>query len=121
GEHGSYRTVEVTSDPIGRYHFTKPDIRQIPLESGLTIVLFTDGIPHSGRRARLGPLDYRAFAEGNFEPGMPAQEMADRLLDHAIERDQGRPGDDMAVVALRITDHLESRVIRRMQAQFPMP
>jgi serine phosphatase RsbU (regulator of sigma subunit) len=121
GEHGSFRTVEVTSDPIGRYHFTKPDIRQLPLESGLTIVLFTDGILHSGRRARLGPLDYRAFAEGNFEPGMAAQNIADRLLDHAIERDQGRPGDDMAVIALRITDHQESRVIRRMQAQFPMP
>lgn len=121
GEGDSYRTVEVRSDPIGRYHFTKPDIRELPLTSGLTVVLFTDGIPHSGRRARLGPVDYQAFMEAHISENLTAQEIADRLLDHAIERDQGRPGDDMAVVALRITDHEDSRIIRRMQAQFPMP
>jgi len=121
GERGTYRTIEVQSDPIGRYHFTKPDIRELPLERGLTIVLFTDGIPHSGRRSRLAPLDYSAFAQDNFGEDVSAQQIADMLLDHAIERDQGRPGDDMAVVALRITDHREQRVIRRMQAQFPMP
>lgn len=121
GEGGSYRTVEVKSDPIGRYHFTKPDIRELPLESGLTIVLFTDGIPHSGRRARLDPLDYCDFAERHFADDMAAQEIADLLLDHAIERDQGRPGDDMAVVALRINGHRDSRVIRCMQVQVPMP
>lgn len=121
GENDRYTTVDVNSNPIGRYHFTKPDIRELPLECGLTIVLFSDGISHSGRRANLGSMDYQAVAGSCFGPGMPAQAIADCVLDHAIERDQGRPGDDMAVVALRITDNRESRVIRRMQAQFPMP
>ncbi len=120
-QRGEYRTVDVGSGPIGRYLFTRPDIREMPLDTGLTIVLFTDGIPQSGRRARRDPLDYVGFAASHFDDHLPAQEMADRLLKHAIERDDGRPGDDMAVVALRISDHLEPRYIRRMQAQFPMP
>lgn len=121
GQNGSYETVPVDSGPIGRYHFTKPEIREIPIASGLTIVLFTDGIPHSGRRSQLPEIDYVAFAGSEIVPGMPAQEIADRTLALAIERDQGRPGDDMAVVAMRIVDFDDARVIRRMQAQFPMP
>lgn len=120
GEQGAYRTVEVQSGPIGRYHFTKPEIRELPLASGLTMVLFTDGVPHSGRRANLPPLDLLAFAEAELDDAMSAQQVADRLLEHAIARDQGRPGDDMAVVAMRTGTHEEGRLIRRMQAQFPM-
>jgi serine phosphatase RsbU (regulator of sigma subunit) len=120
GQDGAYRTVQVGSGPIGRYHFTKPDIQEISLSPGLTIVLFTDGIPHSGQRARREPLDYVSFAESHFIGEQGAQQFADRMLEHAIARDGGRPADDMAVVVLRITDHLESRFIRRMQAQFPM-
>jgi serine phosphatase RsbU (regulator of sigma subunit) len=121
GERGAYRTVAVDSGPIGRYHFTKPEIREIPIESGLTIVLFTDGIPHSGWRTQAPEIDYVAFAEAEIGPGLSAQAIADRVLALGIERDQGRPGDDMAVVAMRIGDFAGERVIRRMQAQFPMP
>ena len=121
GESGAYRTVGVESGPIGRYHFTKPEIREMPIQCGLTMVLFTDGIPHSGRRRQLPDIDYVAFAEAHLDPGLPAQEIADRVLAHGIERDQGRPGDDMAVVAMRIAAFDGDRVIRRMQAQFPMP
>jgi serine phosphatase RsbU (regulator of sigma subunit) len=116
-----YRTVDVHSNPIGRYHFTKPDIRELPLTAGMTIVLFTDGIPHSGRRTQLPPVDYCGFADTHLPEDLTAQQVADRLLEHAIERDQGRPGDDMAVVVLRTGEHEDSRFIRRMQAQFPMP
>lgn len=121
GQEGAYRTVPVASGPIGRYHLTKPEIQQLPLASGMTIVLFTDGIPHSGRRTSLPPIDLEGFAGGELAPEMGAQAIADRLLAHAIERDQGRPGDDMAVVAMRIGPYEGERVIRRMQAQFPMP
>ncbi len=117
----AYRTVEVSSNPIGRYHFTKPDIRELPLRAGMTIVLFTDGIPHSGRRSQLGPIDYCAFADAHLGKELSAQQVAERLLEYAIERDQGRPSDDMAVVVLKTAEHEDSRFIRRMQAQFPMP
>ena len=50
-----------------------------------------------------------------------ASELASRVLEEAIRRDDGRPGDDMAVVALRLTDHAEERLIRRMTATVPLP
>lgn len=121
GEDGAFRTVEVDSGPIGRYHFTKPNIREMPIRAGLTVVLFTDGIPHSGRRRQLPEIDYVAFANSEIDSGLPAQAIADRVLDLAIGRDDGRPGDDMAVVAMRIVDFEGDQVIRRMQGQFPMP
>jgi serine phosphatase RsbU (regulator of sigma subunit) len=116
----SIRTEEVETGPIGRYQFTKPTVRELPLLADLAVVLFTDGITHSGRRARLEPIDLPQFAERHLRPLDTAQAMADCLLDHAIERDQGRPGDDMAVVALRIANRNDDGMIRRMQAQFPM-
>ena len=121
GENGTFRTVEVDSGPIGRYHFTKPKIDEMPIRAGLTVVLFTDGIPHSGRRRQLPDIDYVAFANAEIGPELSAQAIADRVLAMAIERDDGRSGDDMAVVAMRIVDFDDTRVIRRMQAQFPMP
>lgn len=121
GDGTGFRTVGVKSGPIGRYHWTKPSVQEFPLEEGLTIVLFTDGIPHSGRRARLEPLDLVTFADEHFVKASSAQTIADILLAHVIERDQGRPGDDMAIVAMRITGHDDDRFVRRMQAQFPMP
>ncbi len=121
GEGAAFRSVAVDSGPIGRYHFTKPEICEMPIQLGLTVVLFTDGIPHSGRRRQLPEIDFVGFAEAEIEPDLPAQEIADRMLALAIERDDGRPGDDMAVVAMRIAAFAGDRVIRRMQAQFPMP
>lgn len=120
GDAGGFRTVGVDSGPIGRYHWTKPTVQELPLVAGLTIVVFTDGIPHSGRRAKLEPIDLPAFASAHFGPDVSAQAIADLLLAHVIERDQGRPGDDMAVVALRISEQDALPRIRRMHAQFPI-
>lgn len=66
-------------------------------------------------------MDYVGFATERFDDGFGAQEITERLLGHAVKRDDGRPGDDMAVVALRIAEHHEERFVRRMQAYFPMP
>lgn len=121
GDAEGFRTLDVETGPIGRYHWTRPSVRQFPLEAGLTIVLFTDGIPHSGRRAVLPPVDLPAVASERFGADDSAQVVADTLLAHAMERDGGRPGDDMAVVALRIRPHDAEGFIRRVQAQFPLP
>jgi hypothetical protein len=69
----------------------------------------------------LPPIDLVAFAGEELSGVMSAQGIADRLLEHAIGGDLGRPGDDLGVVAMRIADHDDGSIIRRMQAQFPMP
>lgn len=104
---------------IGPHRHTRPDIRQWPLVAGLRLVVVTDGILAAGGRAgrRFDPLP--CFA-GSSE--LPAPALADRLLAAALAADDGRPNDDMTVVAL--TTHraapAPAPLIRRLAATLPL-
>lgn len=114
------QVISIDSAPIGLYQWTKPTVREFPIESGLKIVLFTDGVPHSGLRRGALPIDFPKLAESLLEVDAPAQEIADRALEYAVDRDDHRPSDDIAVVAMCIRDSDEITMIRRMQAQIPL-
>jgi len=111
---GEIELLPALSGPIGRYRWTKPSVREFPMQSGFEVLLFTDGIWHSGRRASLPPYDLEGFAARHFNRAAPAQELADLLLDAVIDRDGGKPNDDMAVVALSLREGAADRPIRRM-------
>lgn len=117
---GGPRVVPVDSGPIGRYQWTKPAVTELPMQAGTSVALFTDGIPHSGRRAALPPIDFDELAAETMSSGGPASETAEAILQKAIERDQRRPGDDMAVIALSIVEQEADMLVRRMSAQFQM-
>lgn len=102
------------SGPIGRYRWTKPSVREFPMRAGLEVLLFTDGIWHSGRRTNLPPVDLETFGRQHFGRAVPAQELADHLLESVIDRDGGKPNDDMAVVALSLRESTSDRPVRRM-------
>ena len=102
------------SGPIGRYLWTRPVVTELPMSHGLEVVLFTDGIPHSGRRGALPPLDLQAWGGEHLGHGRRAQELADAMLHTAMDRDSGKPGDDMAVVALSLRGSEANAPIRRM-------
>jgi serine phosphatase RsbU (regulator of sigma subunit) len=114
------QVVTISSAPIGLYQWTKPTVREFPIQSGLKILLFTDGVAHSGLRRGAAPLDFMEFAERILTDDSSSQEMANRVLAHAVERDSGRPTDDIAVVALSIQDANDVAMVRRMQAQIPL-
>lgn len=114
GYAGELTVLPALSGPIGRYRWTKPSVREFPMQSGFEILLFTDGIWHSGRRSSQPPVDLEAFGAQHFGQGAPAQELADGLLDFVIERDRGKPNDDMAVVALSLREGTSARPVRRM-------
>jgi serine phosphatase RsbU (regulator of sigma subunit) len=111
----------VISGPIGRYRWTKPSVTEIDMRDGVEIVLFTDGIWHSGRRSGQPPMDLEAFGREHFGKAAPAQDLADSLLAAVIERDQGRPNDDMAVVALTLRRGTVDLPIRRMGMAVMVP
>lgn len=117
GENGAISTLTVDSGPIGRYRWTKPTVTELPAIAGMDIVVCTDGIAHAGQRAALPPIDLEAFGKQHFGRGLTAQEIADALLTAVIDRDQGRPGDDMAVVALSLRAGESNPAIRRLQMQ----
>jgi serine phosphatase RsbU (regulator of sigma subunit) len=110
----------IDSAPIGVYQWTKPTVREIPIQNGLRILLFTDGVTHSGLRRGALPIDFQRLAEDMLVDEAPAQEIADRVLAFAVERDSGRPSDDIAVVVLSIHETEEVALVRRLQAQIPL-
>lgn len=108
------------SESIGTSKNIRPSITEIPLESGISIVIFTDGINNAGDR--IGQtIDLCTLLTALLEEQDPQpQEIADNILNQAIRLDQGRPNDDMSVVVLRVVPSDESQ-IRRMTVSLPVP
>jgi serine phosphatase RsbU (regulator of sigma subunit) len=105
---------------IGTSRNIRPSITEFPLENGLTIIMFTDGIRDAGDRTGQS-LDICTLIEAILEDRDPsAQELADTILGQAIRIDNNRPNDDMSVVVLR-TKSNETDQIRRMTFLLPVP
>ncbi len=107
------------SSPIGTSRNIRPAISEIALEGWTSIIIYTDGILHAGDRYGQA-LDICTVLESLLEEQDPSsQEIADTLLAHAIQLDQGRPNDDMSVVVLRVLP-FESDLIRRLTVRLPV-
>ncbi len=118
--HGDYiRVLGDESGPIGLYRDTRPWISELPVEAGLTAVMYTDGMVHAGSRTG-EKLDLVTATQGLLDEEACAPEwIADSLLDMAIRMDQGRPVDDISVVVLRVASQ-EEDVVRRMTVRLPL-
>jgi serine phosphatase RsbU (regulator of sigma subunit) len=107
------------SKPIGLYRDTRPLISELPLEPTLTVVIFTDGVVHAG--SRYGEqMDITTCLQAMIEDENPSPtEIADMLLNTAVQLDQGRPVDDISVAVIQITSH-EGDMVRRMMVRLPL-
>lgn len=111
--------LNAESSPIGLSRSVRPVISEMPIETGLTIVLFTDGLLHAGER-RAQPIDIATSLQAMLEDqDPPPQAIADALLNEAIRLDDGRPADDMSVVAIRVMERRGDDV-RRMTVRLPI-
>jgi len=108
------------SIPIGTQRNIRPAITEITLESGTSVVMYTDGITFAGDRYGQ-MMDVCTMLQSMLDDeDPPAQIIADALLTQAIRLDQGRPNDDMSVVVLRVLPG-EFDQIRRMTVRLPVP
>lgn len=105
-------------NPIGLYRDTRPLINEMPLEPGLTVVVFTDGLVHAGSRSGES-LDIKTFLQAHRDEEPNPQEIADSLLTDALQLDHGRPVDDISVVVIHVSS-AKSDSIRRMTVQLPL-
>lgn len=113
------RCLEEPCKPVGLYRGTRPIITELDLQIGLTVVVYTDGITHAGKRIGQ-PLDAMECLQVMFEDRDPsAQEIADSLLEYALKLDQGRPADDTSVAVLQVVPG-EENLIRRMTIDLPV-
>ncbi len=104
--------------PIGLYRDTRPLISEVPLEPGLIVVLFTDGLVHAGSRTGES-LDISTFIAAHVEDEPDPQEFADVLLGDAVELDRGHPVDDISVVVIEVSGK-KGDSVRRMTVCLPL-
>lgn len=119
---GDVVLLDQASEIIGIYPNTKPIIHQVPLETGLTLVVFTDGIWTAGERHGQ-TLDLVAMVQQHVQQSPDAggaQVLADAILDEAVRLDQGRPADDMSVIVLQIVPNTDHHQARRLGVTFPI-
>lgn len=115
-------------DAIGIYRNTKPSIVELPLVPGLTVIVFTDGIWSAGHRsggamdvARAARLNEGGQADGEDTAGAySAKEIADRVLEAALDLDKGRPRDDSTVLVIKVGSHQREQIVRRMEISLPI-
>jgi serine phosphatase RsbU (regulator of sigma subunit) len=112
--------MDTESVPLGIRRDIRPVITEVELEPGLTIVMYTDGLTHAGKR-RGQPMDVCNSIQAMLEDQDPTpQELADSLLAHAINLDEGRPADDVSVVVLKVRTSNDGDRVRRMSVRLPL-
>jgi serine phosphatase RsbU (regulator of sigma subunit) len=111
--------IDNASTSIGTARNIKPLITEIPIQSKLTLVVYTDGLMHAGKR-RGTPMDISTTLRGLLEENEPTPQMlADSLLAQAIHLDDNRPVDDISVVVLQVTNR-QGDDVRRMTVRVPI-
>jgi serine phosphatase RsbU (regulator of sigma subunit) len=112
--------INTPSNSIGTSRNIRPSITEFPLEAGITVVIYTDGILNAGDRSGQS-LDLCTLLTAMLEDEEPtAQEIADNVLNQAIRLDLNRPNDDMSVVVMRTLPDGDDQ-IRRMTVRLPVP
>jgi serine phosphatase RsbU (regulator of sigma subunit) len=118
---GEIEMLAEPSQPVGVHRGTKPQITQVPLERGLYVVVFTDGIADAGSRYGRSldlPGLLRDLAEAT--DSSEARVLADRILAEALALDEGRPVDDMSVAVVAVVPRAPGDGARRLSMRFPL-
>lgn len=108
-----------SSNPIGNLYGINPEVSEIPIEAGITVVVCTDGFLYAGLHND-EKIDVPLLLHSLLEMQEPsAQSLADHLLAQALRLDQNRPQDDMSVVVLRVQSRSKDK-IRRLSVNLPI-
>ncbi len=104
---------------LGTSRNVRPVVTEIEIETGLTIVIFSDGISHAGERVGR-PMNVRQALQSMLEDQDPTpQQLADSLLEQAVRLDDNRPADDISVLVLKVSPRT-SDAVRRMAIRLPI-
>jgi len=115
--------LDQPSPPIGVNRINKPQITELGLQTGMLVVIFTDGILSAGER-KGRKLDAATSVDRLYDEAMnngkAAQTVADSLLAEALDLDDNRPMDDVSILVLAVIAG-DTDGVRRMQVALPIP
>lgn len=121
---GQASLLDEPSEPVGIRTWTKPVITELPITVDTHVVVFTDGLLHAGRyngqQLQVPGLleEVRAICA---QASASTQSLADALLAGAVERDLGRPRDDVTVVVVSVRPAApDADQTRKMFVRFPI-
>jgi serine phosphatase RsbU (regulator of sigma subunit) len=122
---GTQRELDLLDEPsraIGIHSRTRPVIAELPIELGMYVIVYTDGIQSAGERhgQRFDVSTFVREWTGACSEGSCARSLADALLNHAVQLEQGRPGDDISVVVLAVVARQQPDDVRRLSVRFPI-
>jgi len=117
-EQGNLLALDGPADPVGGRKGVRPQIHQVPLQPGLTAIIFTDGLTHAGERTG-HPFDLVARVKILAAQGAPdPARWADVLLADAVELEAGRPADDISILVAAILPR-QGEDVRRLTVRMP--
>ena len=117
-QHGEWRSLDAPASAVGIRLRTRPQIVELPLRPGLAAVGFSDGVWTAGEHLG-GKINVLELLQG-LPVTLSARVYADDLLAHALQKERGRPRDDLTVVVIRISAGAHDEV-RRMSMSLPIP
>jgi serine phosphatase RsbU (regulator of sigma subunit) len=107
-------------EPIGIRDATKPTIVESPLRPGLRAIAFSDGLSNAGvRYGQAMPVEAWLQLLVGWGP-LPAHDLAERLLDRALQLDRERPQDDITILVVGVYPSDEIRGTRRLAVRVPV-
>lgn len=111
--------LDEPSVSVGVHRNTKPLITEIPIQLDTIVVVFTDGLRHAGSLSGKGRSydPYAAFQTLVTAGTCEAAAICDHLLAEAMAMDDGRPRDDISVVAVSVLAGREGDEVRRLSGR----
>lgn len=114
---GEITSLDERSDPVGLRRETRPVLNQLEIKPGLTVAVFTDGLPFAGERSGK-PMDIHSAFNRMATLGESPQAIADGLMAEALTLESSRPGDDISILVLGARSS-NSDAVRRMSVSLP--
>lgn len=106
------------AEAIGTYRKTRPAITELPVLGGSILLTYSDGLMQAGRRyGRLIDWDEWDLRLAAMSVGQ-LQEFVEDLMQEALDRERGRPLDDVSIMALGVEEG-EDSYRRRLYASIP--